>query len=171
MWLGTVRRGPRQARGDPKAAEKAAAAAGVGDRERRSSHPFRTKRGRPRGRARRALSPASPCAPGRGRWVALGAASTPRLPGSGCPRLRRAPPPQLTPPPRRRQQAAGRSTEKGRRGAASPPAAHRPRLRAGPLAAARHRHTFSVCWGATRGETPSRPVARSRGARMFPGRS
>lgn len=55
--------------------------------------------------------PASPCAPGCGRWVALGAAPTPRLPGSGCPRLRRAPPPQLTPPPRRRSSSRPESRE------------------------------------------------------------
>lgn len=56
------------------------------------------------------------------------------------------------------QEAAGsrpeRREETARRGAASPPAAHRPRLRAGSRAAARRRRTFSVCWGATRGETP-----------------
>ncbi|XP_054149025.1 actin nucleation-promoting factor WAS-like [Melozone crissalis] len=65
----------------------------------------------------------------RGRWVALGAAPSPRLPGSGCPRLRRAPPPPLTPPP---HSAGGAAAAAGApRGIGAAPPARQPRAASG----------------------------------------
>lgn len=117
--------------------------------------------------------PAAPCAPGSGRWVALGAAPSPRLPGSGCPRLRRTPPPRLTPPPSRAGEASSRPER--RKGTArrrqparrAPPAAPSgtPRRRAPPPHFPHHHPSFPAGAGtqreATGGEgAPPQPPRR-----------